>query len=86
MVFGSQKYVLEAPRALLDQLTLEDHLITCGNLPREELLGDTINVIPGNARVPPAKEGRILVSYEGHAHWVFSPNECETWFVRGATS
>ncbi|KAH7319933.1 hypothetical protein B0I35DRAFT_352491 [Stachybotrys elegans] len=57
-------------------------LVTCGNMPAAELRGDTMELISEPARSPALKgnSGRIKVIYENSISWVFTAEECSTWF------
>ncbi|KJZ77848.1 hypothetical protein HIM_02485 [Hirsutella minnesotensis 3608] len=57
-------------------------LVTCGTMSQSDLYGDSLRLIsqPSMAQSETCTNGRILVSYGSAVTWIFSVQECPTWF------
>jgi hypothetical protein len=67
-------------------LTFKGLLVTCGAMSKSELQADTVKV---NSEPSPTVLGstslrRIIVRYTDAVKWIFTPEECPTWFVSTA--
>lgn len=68
-------------------LTFKGLLVTCGTMSKTKLQADMVKV---NSEPSPTVLGstslrRIIVRYTDAVKWIFTPEECPTWFVSTAS-
>ncbi|KAM0564102.1 hypothetical protein ACHAPJ_000311 [Fusarium lateritium] len=57
-------------------------IVTCGTMPREDLLGQSLEVKEQPSRIlATERKGRILVAYGDSVVWSLEAEECQTWFA-----
>lgn len=67
-------------------LTNEALLITCGRMPSTSIRGNVINIANESISRSPSEAHTIHVSYYDSVLWVFSVDDCPTWFVSNSHS
>lgn len=79
MIVSSHIFSLECSAIL----TLAALLVSCGTMSKKKLQADVVKV---TSEPPPTALGgasmrRIIVKYTESVKWIFTPEECPTWFV-----